>query len=230
MQIQDRSDTLRSRSSAFNPGQLRRLPGAGEVWKEGTWDFPRRGCSGDALYAPPLLPQVFAQVTMLYVSLEVNGVQVKAFVDSGAQVRMGQARVHGVRRRCASVRVYVGWGMCALPCHMPAKLPIPGTSCTSPSQACLSPCPVLMPIELPPQMTIMTSSFVQKCFLARLIDKRFKGMAVGVGSSPITGRVHQVDGVTTMPSEPARRKHGKERGQAEERKQLQGRQRDFKAD
>jgi DNA damage-inducible protein 1 len=40
-------------------------------------------------------------------------------------------------------------------------------------------------------MTIMTSTFVEQCHLARLIDKRFKGMAQGVGSSAILGRVHQ---------------------------------------
>eukprot|EP00878_Enallax_costatus_P007667 GHUV01008027.1.p1 GENE.GHUV01008027.1~~GHUV01008027.1.p1 ORF type:complete len:353 (+),score=118.29 GHUV01008027.1:419-1477(+) len=70
-------------------------------------------------------PEVFAQVEMLYVNMEVNGVPVKAFVDSGAQ------------------------------------------------------------------MTIMTHDFANKCHLGRLMDKRFAGMAVGVGSSRILGKIHQ---------------------------------------
>jgi len=63
---------------------------------------------------------------MLYVNLEVNGVAVKAFVDSGAQ------------------------------------------------------------------MTIMTQEFAERCYLTRLIDKRFEGVARGVGTSKIIGQIHQV--------------------------------------
>lgn len=69
-------------------------------------------------------PEVFGTVSMLYVDMDVNGVPVKAFVDSGAQ------------------------------------------------------------------MTIMTYDFAEKCYLTRLIDKRYQGMAVGVGSSKIIGRIH----------------------------------------
>jgi hypothetical protein len=36
----------------------------------------------------------------------------------------------------------------------------------------------------------MTYVFAEKCGLAHLIDKRFQGMAVGVGSSKIIGRIH----------------------------------------
>ncbi len=71
------------------------------------------------------MQQVFAQVSMLYVEMCVNGVPVKAFVDSGAQ------------------------------------------------------------------MTIMTAEFAARCYLTRLIDKRYKGIARGVGSSEIIGRIHQ---------------------------------------
>ncbi|GAX77711.1 hypothetical protein CEUSTIGMA_g5154.t1 [Chlamydomonas eustigma] len=76
-------------------------------------------------HAMEFSPEVFSQVIMLYVDMEVNGVPVKTFVDSGAQ------------------------------------------------------------------MTIMTQEFAEKCYLTRLIDKRFQGMAVGVGSSKIIGRIHQ---------------------------------------
>lgn len=51
--------------------------------------------------------------------------------------------------------------------------------------------PVKAFVDSGAQMTIMTHEFASKCFLIRLMDKRFAGMAVGVGSSPILGRIHQ---------------------------------------
>uniref|UniRef100_A0A0D6R3V1 DNA damage-inducible protein 1 n=1 Tax=Araucaria cunninghamii TaxID=56994 RepID=A0A0D6R3V1_ARACU len=69
-------------------------------------------------------PEAFARVVMLYVDMEVNGVPLKAFVDSGAQ------------------------------------------------------------------MTIISRSCAERCGLLRLLDKRYTGIARGVGQSAIVGRIH----------------------------------------
>ena len=40
------------------------------------------------------------------------------------------------------------------------------------------------------QQSILSLAFAEKCSLASLIDKRFAGLAMGVGKAPIMGRVH----------------------------------------
>jgi hypothetical protein len=51
--------------------------------------------------------------------------------------------------------------------------------------------PVKAFVDSGAQMTIMTQTFATKCHLSRLMDSRFAGMAVGVGSSRILGKIHQ---------------------------------------
>lgn len=43
------------------------------------------------------------------------------------------------------------------------------------------------------QMTIISKECVEKCHLGHLVDHRFQGVAQGVGTAPILGRIHLAD-------------------------------------
>lgn len=89
-------------------------------------EIQQRNIQENLVSAIEYTPEAFAQVTMLYVNCVINGVKLKAFVDSGAQ------------------------------------------------------------------MSIMNVKTAERCGLLRLVDRRMKGVAVGVGKQTIIGRIHLV--------------------------------------
>jgi len=78
----------------------------------------------NANYAQEYNPELYSHITMLYIECGINGHEIQAFVDSGAQ------------------------------------------------------------------STIMSNKCAEKCNLMKLLDKRFQGIAQGVGTSKILGRIH----------------------------------------
>ena len=78
----------------------------------------------NATLAQEYNPELYSHITMLYIEWTINGHEIQAFVDSGAQ------------------------------------------------------------------STIMSNRCAEKCNLTRLLDKRFAGIAQGVGTSKILGRIH----------------------------------------
>ncbi|CAG9465183.1 unnamed protein product [Pedinophyceae sp. YPF-701] len=86
----------------------------------------RKAVDEQLAHSQEYYPELFGEVTMLYINAELNGTPIKAFVDSGAQG------------------------------------------------------------------TIMSERFAEKCNVLRLVDDRFQGTALGVGTSKIIGRIHQL--------------------------------------
>jgi DNA damage-inducible protein 1 len=87
-------------------------------------DIQQKNIEENMQAAIEFTPESFSNVVMLYVVIKVNGVAVKALVDSGAAG------------------------------------------------------------------TIMSDSCAKKCGIMRLVDRRFAGMAIGVGTQKIIGKVH----------------------------------------
>lgn len=93
-------------------------------------------------------PESFGRVHMLYVNTEVNGTQVKAFVDSGAQTTISEWEKR--LSQCSPMRANL------------RSAPFPSVS----------------------------PECAERCGIMRLLDTRFAGIARGVGTAKILGRVH----------------------------------------
>jgi DNA damage-inducible protein 1 len=127
-------------------------------------------------------PEMFAPVTMLYCHMEVRlgGFGGGGGKGGGNMARRGSPPPPAKKRSHDDDRINP-------PTPPPNKTT---TTTTNNNHAQVNGVPVKAFIDSGAQMTIMTEDFARRCHLERLLDTRFHGTAVGVGSSRILGRVH----------------------------------------
>jgi len=65
-----------------------------------------------------------------------------------------------------------------------------GTVCMLYINASINKVPIQAFVDSGAQSTVMSIACAERCGVMRLVDTRFAGMAVGVGTSKIVGRVH----------------------------------------
>lgn len=68
-----------------------------------------------------------------------------------------------------------------------------GTVCMLYINASINKVPIQAFVDSGAQSTVMSIACAERCGVMRLVDTRFAGMAVGVGTSKIVGRVHAAE-------------------------------------
>ncbi|KAG0443547.1 hypothetical protein HPB47_014796 [Ixodes persulcatus] len=115
-------------------------------------------------------PESFGQVVMLYINCRVNGHPVKAFIDSGKDSSSGLAHhVEFLFSICSTI--------------MPERV--------SDRQSYRIFTLFVDDFWLHcAQTTIMSQACAERCAIMRLVDPRWAGVAKGVGTQKIIGRIH----------------------------------------
>lgn len=153
-------------------------------------------------------PESFGQVVMLYINCKVNGHPVKAFVDSGPSCSRSPLPFLPPWSRAAGTRFREGPGGP----ESPAGTQLAAKRCRQPCQFREEPsggrvAGLRWPLGRVPaeqggtfstghallagaQMTIMSQACAERCNIMRLVDRRWAGIARGVGTQKIIGRVH----------------------------------------
>lgn len=108
----------------FQPNLQNMDPLSEEYQKRLEEHIKRQNIDENARLAHEYNPELYTHITMLYIECSINGNEIQAFVDSGAQ------------------------------------------------------------------STIMSNKCAERCNLMRLLDTRFQGIAQGVGTSKILGKIH----------------------------------------